>query len=180
MPAFQVKTAHHAYENIVERGIIGHIAGFIPQGAGKRFVVTTNDVWQLHGEQVKAQFHGHAVEVLFFPGGESNKRLASVETLADQLLERGADRTSLIIGLGGGIITDISGFLAAIFMRGIPVLQVPTTLLAQVDAATGGKTGVNLLGGKNLIGSFHQPLAVLDRSGRSLYTPRPRISRRIV
>jgi 3-dehydroquinate synthase len=75
--------------------------------------------------------------------------------------ERGADRKSLVIGFGGGIVTDISGFLAAVFMRGVPVLQIPTTLLAQVDAATGGKTGVNLRSGKNLIGSFHQPIAVL-------------------
>ena len=161
MLAFQVKTTHHAYENIVERGITGRIADFVPQHAGKCFVLTTKDVWQLHGERIKAQFQGNAVEVLFFPGGESNKRLASVETLANRLLKRGADRTSLIIGFGGGIVTDISGFLAAVFMRGIPVLQVPTTLLAQVDAATGGKTGVNLIGGKNLIGSFHQPIAVL-------------------
>jgi 3-dehydroquinate synthase len=73
----------------------------------------------------------------------------------------GADRTSIVIGFGGGIVTDVSGFLAAIFMRGIPVVQIPTTLLAQVDAATGGKTGVNLVSGKNLIGSFHQPRVVL-------------------
>jgi 3-dehydroquinate synthase len=71
------------------------------------------------------------------------------------------DRQSVVIGFGGGIVTDMAGFLAAIFMRGIPVIQVPTTLLAQVDAAVGGKTGVNLAGGKNLIGSFHQPLAVI-------------------
>src|SRR3569833_3103605 len=77
------------------------------------------------------------------------------------MLASGADRKSVVVGFEGGIVTDISGFLAAIFMRGVPVLQVPTTLLAQVDAATGGKTGVNLIGGKNLIGSFHQPLAVL-------------------
>src|ERR1700693_1156994 len=77
------------------------------------------------------------------------------------MLERGADRTSMVIAYGGGIVNDMGGFLAAIFMRGIPVLQIPTTLLAQVDAAIGGKTGVNLVGGKNLIGSFHQPLAVL-------------------
>ena len=74
---------------------------------------------------------------------------------------RGADRSSLVIAFGGGIVNDMAGFLAAIFMRGIPVLQIPTTLLAQVDAAVGGKTGVNLVAGKNLIGSFHQPLAVL-------------------
>jgi len=99
--------------------------------------------------------------VLIFPGGEANKRLSAVEGLAEQMLERGADRSSMVIGFGGGIVTDVGGFLAAIFMRGVPVLQAPTTLLAQVDAGTGGKTGVNLVKGKNLIGSFHQPVAVL-------------------
>src|SRR5437763_2291503 len=77
------------------------------------------------------------------------------------MVHRGADRSSMVIAFGGGIVNDMGGFLAAIFMRVIPMLQVPTTLLAQVDAAIGGKTGVNLASGKNLIGSFHQPLAVL-------------------
>jgi 3-dehydroquinate synthase len=77
------------------------------------------------------------------------------------MVQLGADRSSIVIAYGGGIVNDMAGFLAAIFMRGIPVLQIPTTLLAQVDAAIGGKTGVNLVSGKNLIGSFHQPLAVL-------------------
>ena len=77
------------------------------------------------------------------------------------MVEHGADRSSIVVAVGGGIVTDMAGFLAAIFMRGIPVIQIPTTLLAQVDAAVGGKTGVNLVAGKNLIGSFHQPLAVL-------------------
>ena len=77
------------------------------------------------------------------------------------MAENGADRSSIVVAVGGGIVTDMAGFLAAIFMRGIPVIQIPTTLLAQVDAAVGGKTGVNLVAGKNLIGSFHQPLAVL-------------------
>src|ERR1700721_2712822 len=77
------------------------------------------------------------------------------------MMEKGADRSSVVIAFGGGILTDVAGFLAAIFMRGIPVIQIPTTLLAQVDAAIGGKTGVNLKAGKNLVGSFHQPLAVL-------------------
>jgi 3-dehydroquinate synthase len=84
-----------------------------------------------------------------------------VEALAEQMIEGGGDRTSVVVTLGGGIVTDVGGFLAAVFMRGIPVLQIPTTLLAQVDAAVGGKTGVNLVSGKNLVGSFHQPLAVL-------------------
>ena len=82
---------------------------------------------------------------------------------------------ALVIGFGGGIVTDVSGFLAAIFMRGVPVLQIPTTLLAQVDAAIGGKTGVNLACGKNLIGSFHQPLAVLIDPERAFDIARTRI-----
>jgi 3-dehydroquinate synthase len=172
MPIFTVKTPQHAYPNVVERGVVRRIAEFIPPRTGKIFVVTTEDVWRLHGEKLKGQI-GRAPEILLFPGGESNKRLSSVESLAEQMLERGADRTSLVIGFGGGIVTDVSGFLAAIFMRGIPVLQVPTTLLAQVDAGTGGKTGVNLVSGKNLIGSFHQPTAVLiDPDVLSTLSPR--------
>jgi 3-dehydroquinate synthase len=81
--------------------------------------------------------------------------------MAEQLAECGADRSSAVVAFGGGIVTDLAGFLASIFMRGIPVVQIPTTLLAQVDAAVGGKTGANLVAGKNLIGAFHQPLAVL-------------------
>jgi 3-dehydroquinate synthase len=161
MPIFSVKTPQHAYQNVVERGIVRRISEFIPPRAGKVFVVTTEDVWRLHGEKLKGQFAGKSAEVLFFPGGEANKRLSSIEGLAEQMMDRGGDRTSIVIGLGGGITTDVSGFLAAIFMRGIGILQVPTTLLAQVDAGTGGKTGVNLVSGKNLIGSFHQPIAVL-------------------
>ena len=133
---------------------------FIPRKAGKRFIVTERNLWEKQQARLDPQLVESA-HVLFFPGGEPNKRLSSVELLADEMLECGGDRTSVVIGFGGGIVTDVAGFLAAIFMRGVPVLQIPTTLLAQVDAAVGGKTGVNLAGGKNLIGSFHQPLAVL-------------------
>jgi 3-dehydroquinate synthase len=160
MPSFEVRTAQSTYQSVVERGILQRAGEFVPARAGKVFVVTTQDVWNLHGEQLDTRISGHA-EVIFFPGGETNKRLSCLEILADEMLQRGADRTSVVVGLGGGIVTDVGGFLAAIFMRGIPVLQIPTTLLAQVDAAVGGKTGVNLTAGKNLLGSFHQPLAVL-------------------
>ncbi len=161
MPVFQVKTAHHNYQNVVERGILACFSQFMPADAGKLFIVTTEDVWRLHGHTIRAQFKPERMTTLFFPGGEVNKRLAALEQLAEKMVEHGADRSSVVIGFGGGIVTDLSGFLAAVFMRGIPVLQIPTTLLAQVDAATGGKTGVNLVSGKNLIGSFHQPRAVL-------------------
>jgi 3-dehydroquinate synthase len=161
MPVFEVTTSHCSYPNVIERGASGHIRKYLPQKHGKVFVLTTDDVWRLHGEVITRQFRPGEFHVLRFEGGENNKRLASLERLAEEMSEGGADRTSIVIGFGGGIVTDMGGFLAAIFMRGVPVLQMPTTLLAQVDAATGGKTGVNLRSGKNLIGSFHQPLAVV-------------------
>lgn len=161
MPVFEVRTAQHNYQNVVERGLLRHISSYIPANAGKRFVITTEDVWQFYGQTLQEQFRDNNVDVLFFPGGESNKRLRIVESLAEDMIARGGDRTSIVIGFGGGIVTDVSGFVAATFMRGIPIVQIPTTLLAQVDAATGGKTGVNLASGKNLVGSFHQPQAVL-------------------
>ncbi|MEO7142787.1 MAG: 3-dehydroquinate synthase [Bryobacteraceae bacterium] len=161
MPRFRVETPQRAYDAVVERGILSRLAEWIPSPAGKLFVVTTRDVWDLHGATVTRALAGRPHSVLFFPGGEERKRLSEVEALAEQVVREGGDRSSVIVALGGGIVTDVSGFLAAAFMRGIPVLQLPTTLLAQVDAAVGGKTGVNLVAGKNLFGSFHQPLAVL-------------------
>ena len=161
MPSFRVETPQRAYDAIVERGSLGRVAEFLPARAGTVFVVTTEDVWKLHGGKVQAALSGRTHKVLFFPGGEPNKRLSQVETLAEQVIEAGGDRSSVIVAFGGGIVGDVAGFLAAIFMRGIRVIQAPTTLLAQVDAAVGGKTGVNLVSGKNLLGSFHQPLAVL-------------------
>ena len=161
MPLFEVRTGQHTYQNVVERGVLKRAGDYIPTKAGKRFFITTEDVWRLHGRAFEHQLATNNNDVLFFPGGESNKRLSEVEKLAEQMISRGGDRTSLVVGFGGGIVTDVSGFVAAIFMRGIPVIQIPTTLLAQVDAATGGKTGVNLTNGKNLIGSFHQPEVVL-------------------
>ena len=161
MPTFRIETPEHSYAAVVERGCVAQAARYLPAKSGKVFVVSTRDVWDLHGKKVESALGGRPHEVLFLPGGEDNKRLAPLEALAEQMVERGGDRTSVVIAFGGGIVNDMAGFLAAIFMRGIPVLQIPTTLLAQVDAGIGGKTGVNLKAGKNLIGSFHQPLAVL-------------------
>jgi len=161
MPSFAVETPQRTYPILVERGCLARLDEYIPESPGKVFFVTTEDVWKLHGHLLAGAAAKHASEILFFPGTEERKRLAEVERLAEQMVERGGDRSSVVVAFGGGILTDVAGFLAAIFMRGIPVIQIPTTLLAQVDAAIGGKTGVNLVAGKNLIGSFHQPLAVL-------------------
>src|SRR6202046_4439879 len=159
MPSYFVETPHCRYPVLVERGGLAKVRDYIPPRAGKVFLISTEDVWKLHGASLATSLGNP--EVLFFPGGEPLKRLVEVEILAEQMVARGGDRASIVVAFGGGILTDVAGFLAAIFMRGIPVIQVPTTLLAQVDAAVGGKTGVNLVSGKNLLGSFHQPLAVL-------------------
>jgi len=161
MPSFRVETPQRCYSAIVERGAIREAAKHVPAKAGKVFVVSTPDVWQHQGANLSKGLEGVAYETLFLPGGEERKRLAPLETLAEDMVRRGGDRSSVVIAFGGGIVNDMAGFLAAIFMRGIPVVQIPTTLLAQVDASIGGKTGVNLVSGKNLIGSFHQPLAVV-------------------
>jgi 3-dehydroquinate synthase len=95
------------------------------------------------------------------PAGEKLKSLAQVEKICDEMIEAGLDRSSFLVGLGGGVIGDISGFVAAIFQRGIPHIQIPTTLLAMVDSSIGGKTGVNLDAGKNLIGAFHHPALII-------------------
>jgi 3-dehydroquinate synthase len=161
MPTFPVRTPHAEYLTHVERGLIERAGEFVSQAASRVFVVTTRDVWKHQGARLERGLQGIDFEPLYLPGGEDQKRLAPLELLACQMVERGGDRSSIVVAFGGGIVTDMGGFLAAIFMRGIPVIQIPTTLLAQVDAAVGGKTGVNLVNGKNLIGSFHQPAAVL-------------------
>jgi 3-dehydroquinate synthase len=154
---FSVSTPQRDYGAFIGRGVLRQIAEHIPARTGKIFVLTTRDVWDLHGASLPLP----EAHVLFFAGGEQRKRLSEVESLAEEMVRKGADRSSLLVAFGGGIVTDMGGFLAASFMRGIPVIQAPTTLLAQVDAAVGGKTGVNLVAGKNLFGAFHQPLAVL-------------------
>ena len=161
MPTFIVRTRQRDYPAVVERGAISQLPRHIPESAGKIFVVTTEDVWEPHGHRVTAALEDRPHRILFFPGGEQRKRLSEVERLAEQMVESGADRSSVVVSFGGGIVDDLGGFLAASFMRGVPVIQIPTTLLAQVDAGVGGKTGVNLVSGKNLFGAFHQPLAAL-------------------
>src|SRR5581483_10127011 len=110
MPVFEVRTGQHTYQNVVERGVLRRASEYLPTNAGKRFVVTTEDVWQFHGQTLQTQFQDGKFETLFFPGGEANKRLSAVEALADQMIARGGDRTSIVVGFGGGIVTDVGGF----------------------------------------------------------------------
>jgi 3-dehydroquinate synthase len=134
-----------------------------PGKTPRLFVVTSPAIWALwHKAFLKSFPNNQQPTTLFLPAGESHKRLATVESLAQQLAIAGADRDSILLAFGGGIVGDVTGFLAAIYMRGIRYVGLPTTLLAQVDSSLGGKTGVNLVVGKNLIGAFHHPLAVFS------------------
>jgi len=158
-----VKTATADYPVIVGRELFAEIPRRMRLGKTRRrvFALTSPEIWSLWGRQLQAALPDSAVPtVLFLPNGERYKRMTEVERLATEMAKAGADRASLLIAFGGGIIGDVGGFLAAIYMRGIEYVQVPTTLLAQVDSSVGGKTGVNLAAGKNLVGSFHHPSAV--------------------
>jgi 3-dehydroquinate synthase len=151
---------------LVERGLLRSagavLRGVIPD-AGRGFLLTAPPVEKRWAKPLRRSLRaaGYEIELLVMPDGERAKKLAELEKLAEKMVRRGADRQSFLIALGGGVVGDVGGFLASVFMRGIPVVQVPTTLLAQVDSAIGGKTGVNLAAGKNLLGTFYQPLTVL-------------------
>jgi 3-dehydroquinate synthase len=150
------------YPIYVEPGAIGQLGALVVHHLGKRRVALLADetVLRLYqsGQLGPANWSG---ETLTFPAGEPSKTRDTWTRLTDQLLERGFGRDSGIIALGGGVTGDLAGFVAATYMRGLPYLQVPTTLLAMLDASVGGKTGVDTAKGKNLVGSFHPPVAVI-------------------
>ena len=124
----------------------------------RRIVVSSTPVWRLHSDSFR---DAGVDEPILIPDGERFKNTATVGRIYDALVRTGADRATTIIAVGGGVVGDVAGFAAATFLRGVPVVQVPTTLLAQVDSAIGGKVGVNHALGKNLIGAFHPPIVVV-------------------
>lgn len=162
-----VRTASMEYDVEIGAGLLalvgervdGLLAGGISAGKQRAFVVTSPEIDRLWGGQLADGFPAPLTK-LMVPAGEEHKRLATVERLVEELAQHGADRDSILIAFGGGVIGDMTGFVAAMYMRGIRYVGVPTTLLAQVDSSLGGKTGVNLAAGKNLVGAFHHPLAV--------------------
>jgi len=133
------------------------------QAKGTVGLVTDTNVGPLHGDKVVTQIRekGLNVKVCVLPAGEPYKRLAVIEGLCEDFLLAGLDRSSVILALGGGVVGDVAGFAAAVYMRGIRFIQIPTTIVAQVDSSVGGKTGVNLSEAKNIIGAFHQPSGVV-------------------
>jgi 3-dehydroquinate synthase len=143
----------------VGRDLIDRTGALVPT-RGKVFVVTSLGLREAFGDRVAASFEPVA-DVITIEEGESRKTLATANEIVTHLLDRGAKRDSMLVEVGGGMIGDTAGFAAAIFLRGIELVHVPTTLLAQVDSSIGGKTAVNHARGKNLIGAFHPPRAVI-------------------
>ena len=158
----------------VEHGLLDRV-GSLVQPRGRVFVVTSDGLRSRFGERVAASFAN--ADILTIAEGEANKTLDTANDIVTQLLERGAKRDSMAVVVGGGMLGDTAGFAASIFLRGIDLVHVPTTLLAQVDSSIGGKTAVNHPKGKNLIGSFHPPRAIVtDLSVLDTLPPRERLS----
>ncbi len=167
-----------AYEVVIENGVlsrVGEIAANLKKPGAKAMLFSDSNVFPLYGERVQESLTaaGFAVCTFVFPAGEENKQLATVMEMYRAMAEAGITRTDFAVTLGGGVTGDMGGFAAATFLRGIPFLQVPTTLLAQVDASVGGKTAVDLPFGKNLVGAFHQPMGVAA-DPETLHTLPPR------
>jgi 3-dehydroquinate synthase len=154
--------ADRSYDILIDRGVVGEIGAAVAGRGGHRAVVISDAAVAAVAEAVAASLVAadiHAMTITV-PSGESSKSLAEAGRLWETLAEQAVDRHTHLIAVGGGVVGDLAGFIAATFARGLPVWQVPTTLVAQVDSAIGGKTGINLSAGKNLVGCFWQPYGV--------------------
>jgi 3-dehydroquinate synthase len=164
------------YDAVIENGLlqrsgetlrdlfnVNTAAGDSPAKHQRLFVVTVPPVRRKWGKKLLASLSsaGFTAKIVEMPNGERHKKLATVEKLCEQLSRLGADRNSVIVAFGGGVVGDVAGLVASLYMRGVELVQIPTTVLAQVDASIGGKTGVNLRAGKNMVGTFHHPSVVL-------------------
>lgn len=165
METIQVELGTRSYPILIGQDILGELPAMVTATgtAGVIALVTDSTVVPLYAERIETLLRdvGRTVVRCVMPAGESNKRLTQVEAFIGEFLQGGLDRASLVIALGGGVVGDTAGYAAAAFMRGIPFIQIPTTIVAQVDSSVGGKTGVNHALGKNIIGAFHQPEGVL-------------------
>lgn len=166
MDKVRVDIGQHGYEVCVGSGLLDRIgelcAGKLKGGACA--VASDETVGVLYGERALASLEraGFRPALFTVPAGEQSKTIQNAESLCGKMIDAGFDRSSFVVALGGGMVGDLAGFVAAIYHRGIPCVQVPTTLLAQVDSSIGGKTAVNTAAGKNLIGAWHQPALVVS------------------
>lgn len=179
MKKVSVSLGKRSYTIIVGRDVIETAGRRIisATGCGHVFVVSNATVWRLHGKRLVSGFRsaGMSWDVRLVADTEKSKSFVNVETLVRWLASGNSDKRYCVVAFGGGVIGDLAGFAAAIFKRGIPYVQIPTTLLAQVDSAIGGKTGIDLPEGKNLVGAFHQPKLVLCDSSVLGTLPRRQI-----
>lgn len=166
MEQLTVNTPSGHYAVLCGRGLLGRVGATVSGLAENTgvFILSSARVWRHWGKAVERSFAEHGgSRVVLFDDRESAKAMRTVEKLCRALVRAGADRQCILVAVGGGVVGDVAGFVAAAYLRGVRLVQVPTTLVAQVDSAVGGKTGVNLPEGKNLVGAFHQPhLVVAD------------------
>ena len=164
MPTVSLSLGKHSYDVHVKNGALDAV-GYLSARArleGKAALITDSNVYPLYGEHVKRSLEDahYSVSVHVVPAGEASKNLQQVGKLVEEMIQAGHDRTSFVVALGGGVVGDLAGFVTSVYYRGIPFVQVPTSVMAQVDSSVGGKTAVNTTSGKNLVGSFHQPVFV--------------------
>jgi 3-dehydroquinate synthase len=163
--AIEVSGNGFCYFALVGRGLLTTAGELVRQQLNRDCcaVIADETSARLFGNSVCESFRSQNFlpHLIRIPAGEKSKSLTRVETICDEMIEAGLDRSSFVVGLGGGVIGDISGFVASIFQRGVPHVQIPTTLLAMIDSSIGGKTGVNLSAGKNLIGTIHHPALII-------------------
>ncbi len=162
MKNVQVDLGDRSYPIYVGQGLLQESELLLPfLGKGRVVVVTNETVAPLYGEQVQRLLGEHYADQIVLPDGEEHKHLDTISLIYDRLMAGKFDRNTTLVALGGGVVGDITGFAAATYQRGVQFVQIPTTLLAQVDSSVGGKTGVNHPQGKNMIGAFYQPRCVL-------------------
>lgn len=164
MEQITITTPSGSYAVVCARGAIARAGALVSalRESTHSFVISSPKVWKHWGVRLEASFGSHGgARVILFDDREATKMLRTVEKLCRTLVRAGADRECTIVAVGGGVVGDVAGFVAASYLRGVALVQVPTTLVAQVDSAIGGKTGVNLPEGKNLVGAFHQPRLVI-------------------
>lgn len=157
-----VSLAERSYPIYIESGLLTHNSPLASHITGKRVCIVSNDVVApLYLSLVKQQLSDFIIDEIIIPDGEAQKNLSNFERIMGHMLTNGHGRDSTLIALGGGVIGDLTGFAAACYQRGVDFIQIPTTLLSQVDSSVGGKTAVNHPLGKNMIGAFYQPNAVI-------------------
>jgi 3-dehydroquinate synthase len=162
MKTLRVELGERSYPIYIGRGLLGDAQWVRPHIRGAQVLIVSNEtVAPLYLDKVKAAFADYQVQSVILPDGEKYKNLEVLNQIFDELLEKRLDRKCTLVALGGGVVGDMTGFAAACYQRGVDFIQIPTTLLAQVDSSVGGKTGVNHPLGKNMIGAFHQPRCVI-------------------